>query len=327
VDGERTRSVGRGEAPAAGPSPRGSVRSPALAARAERAGGARTLRLTKHHGAGNDFLVALDIADARPFEAAEAAALCDRHAGIGADGLLRVLAGRQGAELAMELRNADGTVAETSGNGLRCLVQAAVLGGLVAPGEVRVATGAGIQQVRYVPGEHPGLAVAAVDMGMPSLAGDVPLPADLGPDARAIRATMRVSMGNPHVVLLLDGPPERGFVGRVGPMLDGAEPHGANVEAIWPLSGGELAMAVWERGVGETLACGTGTCAAAAAACAWGVSGARVVVRNPGGSLEVALGPDGAVLRGPTQLVGRIEVDEAVLSVLVAARRSVPGLR
>ncbi|MGH9164186.1 MAG: diaminopimelate epimerase, partial [Acidimicrobiales bacterium] len=91
-----------------------------------------TLNLTKHHGSGNDFLVLLDLDGGHPVDAGQARALCDRHRGIGADGVIRVTAGTGGAEVTMELRNADGGVAEISGNGLRCVAQAVLDAGLVA---------------------------------------------------------------------------------------------------------------------------------------------------------------------------------------------------
>src|SRR5277367_4842126 len=109
----------------------------------------KEFHLTKHHGAGNDFLVILDPDDRRPLSAAGVRVLCDRHRGIGADGVLRVMNGRAGAVLSMELRNADGGVAEMSGNGIRCLVQAAVDAGLVKPPTFTVSTLAGLRTVDY----------------------------------------------------------------------------------------------------------------------------------------------------------------------------------
>ena len=127
--------------------------------------------LTKHHGAGNDFLVLVDPDDRRPVAPELVRALCDRRFGVGADGLLRVLAGRDGTDLAMELHNADGSPAEMSGNGIRCLAQAAVDAGLVAPPSFTVWTEAGVRTLEY---ETTGLgaADASVEMGK----------AELGPD-------------------------------------------------------------------------------------------------------------------------------------------------
>ena len=272
------------------------------------------LRLTKHHGAGNDFLVLLDPENRRPLSAREARALCDRHRGIGADGVLRAVPGPAPAALTMELHNADGGVAEMSGNGIRCLVQAAVDGGLVRPGTVAVQTLAGLRSVEYRPGPGVGLGHGRVDMGHAALG------AMLGPpELDGATWGRHVDMGNPHVVLF--GPrASDDTVRTVGPRWDQSVAGGANVEFVWPGPvAGELTLRVWERGVGETLACGTGACAVAVAAHAQGVAGTHVRVHNPGGALDVAIEPSGIFLAGPTQKVGDVTVDEAVLAVLVDA--------
>jgi diaminopimelate epimerase len=275
------------------------------------------LRLSKHHGAGNDFLVLVDPDDRRPLSASEARALCDRHRGVGADGVLRAVtpSGSPRVDLAMELRNADGSVAEMSGNGIRCFVQAAVGAGLVRPGRVAVATLAGVRTVDYRQGDEPGLAHAGVDMGQARLGAEVSV--DDIPGARAARL---VDMGNPHVVVLGE-PVDSALVAGAGPRLSARYPEGANVEFVWPgPDAGALTMRVWERGVGETLACGTGACAIAAATEAWGVTGRDVRVLSPGGVLEVTLGDAGIVLAGPTRHVADVTVGESTLAALVAAR-------
>ncbi|MDE3087362.1 MAG: diaminopimelate epimerase [Acidobacteriota bacterium] len=275
------------------------------------------LRLTKHHGAGNDFLVLLDAEGRRPLSRAEVAALCDRRRGVGADGVLRGLPGTDGARLRMELRNADGSVAEMSGNGIRCLVQAAVAAGWASPGEVAVDTDAGRRTVTFTPGPGPGLAHAEVAMGR-ALLGDELV---LGEPA-ALERARAVDMGNPHVVLLLAAPPGDDDVTGVGARLEASVAGGANVEFLWaePEGGeGAFAMRVWERGVGETLACGTGTCAAAAAVASWGLAAGPFRVRNPGGVLEVTLTEAGAVLGGPTAHVADVVVAEAVLAAMAEA--------
>jgi diaminopimelate epimerase len=264
------------------------------------------MHFTKHHGAGNDFLVTVDMEGRWPLEPAVVQALCDRHLGVGADGVIRVLAGQHGAEITMELRNADGLEAEMSGNGIRCLAQAAVHAGLVSPPAFSVATGAGVRTVEYRPGHRPDVAEASVDMGK----------AELGPDQTqefGDRKARQVDMGNPHLVLL--GPDPSGVaVGELGPQLQAIHPGGINVEfvALGPGTD-ELTMRVFERGVGETLACGTGACAAAAAAHGWGLVGDVVTVHNPGGALRVVLGSDGISLAGPTRWVADVEVDLAAL--------------
>ncbi len=284
--------------------------------------------LSKHHAAGNDFLVHLDEDGRGPFSSAEVAALCHRHFGVGADGLLQATAGTGGADLRMELRNADGSEAEMSGNGIRCLVQAAVDAGWVRPGVVEVDTAAGRRRVEYSAGAEPATGYGRVGMGPVRLGPE--LDALVGaltvgsPDGPVVTAAREATVGNPHVVLLLDGPLGGDDVRSVGSRLDGSAPDGVNVEFAWVGSApGELVMRVWERGVGETLACGTGACASAAAAGSWGIAGGgeghdTYIVHNPGGALEVRLGPDGAVLGGPTVTVAEIVVDEESLAAMTA---------
>jgi diaminopimelate epimerase len=272
------------------------------------------MRATKHEGAGNDFLVFLDPRDALRFSVAEVRLLADRRRGIGADGVIRVGPGRDGCDLSMELRNADGGEAEMSGNGIRCLAQAAVDAGLVPASRFTVATAGGARTVDYMAGDTPGLAKARVDMGPARLGADQPQ--EFG-DRRA----RTVDVGNPHLVLL--GPDTASVdIAELGPKLQTAFSGGINVEWITVASdarGQLLDFRVWERGVGETLACGTGSVAAAAAARSWGAvrDGDTVRVRNPGGTLEVTLGADdGATtyLSGPVRKVADIEIHPGMLS-------------
>ncbi len=269
---------------------------------------------TKHEGAGNDFLVVLDPDDTLRLSGDQIRLLCDRHLGIGADGLIRVVPGRDGADVGMELHNADGGEAEMSGNGIRCLAQAAVEAGLLTPPTFSVSTAGGVRTVTFVPGEAPGWARASVDMG----------PVTLGPDRSPVNGRMArvVDVGNPHLVLFGSGVPEVDIAAR-GTELQGAYPEGINVEWIDVAGDAEgelLELRVWERGVGATLACGTGSVAAAAAARQWGVVAAGpgpVRVHNPGGTLDVILGPgagDPAHLGGPVRKVADIEIHPGMLS-------------
>jgi diaminopimelate epimerase len=267
---------------------------------------------TKHEGAGNDFLVVLDPDDTIRLSVAQVRLLADRRRGIGADGVIRVGPGRDGCELSMELRNADGGEAEMSGNGMRCLAQAAVDAGLVSPPRFTVATAGGTRTVDYVADVRPGWAFARVDMG----------PARLGPDQPQEfedRRARTVEVGNPHLVLL--GPDTAGVdVSELGPKLQAAFDGGINVEWITvseDTDGVLLDFRVWERGVGETLACGTGSVAAAAAARSWGAVGSETVrVRNPGGILEVTLGDDESAtthLAGPVRKVADVDIHPGLL--------------
>ncbi len=220
----------------------------------------------------------------------------------------------------MDLRNADGGAAEMSGNGIRCLVQAAVDAGWVVPGPVSVATAGGRRTVIYRAGDRPGLGFASVDMGRPFLGPELEpgaLPEQIAPSTRFART---VGMGNPHIVLFGE-PVDQATVAALGSPLEHSVPGRANVEFVWPGTDPDtLTMRVWERGVGETLACGTGACAVAAAAHAWGLVGPLVLVHSPGGTLQVALGSDdGISLAGPTQKVAEVAIDTAVLEELASA--------
>jgi diaminopimelate epimerase len=241
----------------------------------------RTLHLTKHHGLGNDFLVLLDPEDR--FAAAHeamAVALCHRTTGVGADGLLRL-----GPDLRMHLHNADGTRAEMSGNGIRCLAQAVLDAGLASGPTVELLTDAGVRTVTDAGGDR-----YTVDMGTVKITGST--------EGRA-----EVDTGNPHLVLLVDDP------ATVDLEAVGAEHPDLNVEVVRIDDDAHVTMRVHERGAGITQACGTGSCAIAAATRAWGRTGDAVTVRNPGGDLEVRLEGDVAFLTGPAVRIARIEVE------------------
>jgi diaminopimelate epimerase len=267
------------------------------------------LSLFKYEGLGNDFLVLLDPQGRQPVNAELARAACDRHRGWGADGLLRggPAPSATGEKMTFELYNADGSEAEMSGNGLRCLVHAAIDEGVLiaAPGDsIAVLTPAGRRQV-YVRQVRPGWMWASTEMGVPKVSGEAER-CNIG------HGQLFVDVGNPHLVVL--GPdPAAVDVAALGPVLSqeaGARTGGLNVEfvALGPGPDG-LTMRVWERGVGETLACGTGSVAAAAALHFWGRVGTKVTVNQPGGAAEVELRPDGvAVLTGPSRRVGRCQL-------------------
>jgi diaminopimelate epimerase len=271
------------------------------------------LHLVKHHGLGNDFLVL--VADEVPSDApALAARLCRRHHGVGADGLLVATpgggTGGDGAEVdaVMTLFNADGSLAEMSGNGIRCFVHALARARGLDEGVLRVATGGGTRTVRFAPSPdgNPDVISATVDMG-PARPGPVADPASPTPTTEVIKERT-VDLGNPHVVLLVPDP-ALVDLGVDGPVWEHRYPHGANVHVVAPTPGraGALTLRVWERGAGLTEACGTGACAAAVAAHDWGLVGEEVVVQMPGGDVTVSLG-DTVLLTGPSQWIADLEV-------------------
>ena len=268
-----------------------------------------TITLTKHHGLGTDFLVC-DTAQALPrlAWAALAQRWCDRRRGVGADGLLLLtLHPEHPDRLTMGLHNADGSRAEMSGNGIRCLVQAAhhsVGGGDGARYEVDTDAGVRIADVVGRTDDH--TVQVRVDMG--------PI-ADLAEpqgwsllECDPMRPVRHLSLGNPHSVVGVDDVSVVDLA-RLGSLV----PH-VNLEIVEPGPGtNAITMRVHERGVGVTRACGTGACAAAEAALSWGIvprSTDEVVVHMEGGTARVHVAADRtAVLTGPATWVGTVTVD------------------
>jgi diaminopimelate epimerase len=267
------------------------------------------MRLTKHHGLGNDFLVLLDDDASHPVDADVASALCDRRTGVGADGLIRatpldVVA--DDAVAAMDLRNADGSPAETSGNGIRCLAQALVLAGWAGGPTIPIRTAAGRAVVSLHDRADAQTHTLTVEMGVARVGGEAPEWAG-GP----VRRSLRVDVGNPHLVLEVRGLDDVDLV-ELGEGVNAKEPGGANVHLLTGEAADRIAIRTYERGVGPTLACGTGACAAAVAAQAWGLVGDVIAVGQAGGTALVTVGPDGAVvLRGPATLVATVELPGA----------------
>jgi diaminopimelate epimerase len=274
-----------------------------------------TFHLSKLHGAGNDFLVTVsDRPDGAP-DAAAAATLCDRHRGVGADGLITLLPARDGGDCAMELRNADGGRAEMSGNGVRCLAWVANRRSIGDGKHLIVETDAGRREVELELDAAGDVAGATVDMG-PVTFEPARIPID-APTPFGLEATFHgvtyqgdaAGMGNPHFVLFVDDP-AMARVTQHGPHLEHDErfPNDTNVEFISVTGNDALTLRVWERGVGETLSCGTGVCAAAAVAHRRGLVGESVLVQVPGGEHRVELG-ETIRLHGPVVHVFDTEVE------------------
>jgi diaminopimelate epimerase len=279
------------------------------------------LMLEKVEATGNDFLVHLT-ADGTfpPLGPDVVARLCDRHLGIGADGLITIDAGHDGADCTMILRNADGGLAEMSGNGARALAWVAHETGIGDGKRLVVDTGGGRREIDLVvdPATNE-LVHATVDMGPVTfdpidIPLDAPSPFDL--EATFHGTTYRgdaAGVGNPHFVLWVEDP-ATARVTQHGPRLENDErfPNRTNVEfiALTPGESDALTMRVWERGVGETLSCGTGACASAAVAHHRGLVGDQVVVHVPGGDLTVDLGVT-LRLGGPVRRVFSVAVDRS----------------
>jgi len=257
-----------------------------------------TASFEKYEGLGNDFiLVTAERAD--EVSPAWARAACDRRRGVGADGVLVLLPPVAApASARMRVINADGSIAEMCGNGLRCAALHLALRRGVSHGEIDIETDAGVRRCGV---ERNGdEAVIVADMGIVTVLGDVTVEAD----GEAISLS-RVDAGNPHAVTLR--PVTSAQFERLGPLLSTAPvfERGANIEFV-RLDEGVLDVRVWERGSGATLACGTGACAAVAAASAKGLVPAAepIRVRLPGGELEIRYARGGrTTMRGPARRV------------------------
>jgi diaminopimelate epimerase len=278
------------------------------------------LRLWKYQATGNDFLLWHDPDDDRALGPEEVAALCDRRFGIGADGAIRVTRDRDDRPY-MDYRNADGSLAETCGNGLRCVAVFLRDLGVASADGTEVATRTGVRRTEVladgrvrVDMGRPNFTKAAIPMRGPAWETFLAQPLDLGGDVRLTASA--VSIGNPHLVLFLNEEPERYHVSHIGAVLerDDRFPEGTNVEFARVGAGGRIAARVWERGIGETMACGSGACAIAAAANEMGLVDGAVVVRFPGGALEVERSGDGPILlTGPARRVFETRVDPAAI--------------
>jgi len=249
------------------------------------------MRFTKMHGCGNDFIL-VDRADGPLSIGPDVVrTLCDRRTGIGADGVLVI--GLPGSPTRrrwpLEIHNADGTLADACGNGSRCVAR--YLLDRHGGDELELETASAIVPAR----RHP--AGIAIELAVPEVGGTVPLDLDGHTvDARSVR------VGNPNVVVFVDDPAAADLADLARAATAAAGP--ANVVAVRQIGPAELTVRVHERGVGETLACGTGSCAAVAAAIArGGVTGDTVRVRLQGGTLEVRPGVHRYVLAGPAEYV------------------------
>jgi diaminopimelate epimerase len=277
----------------------------------------RVLEFTKMHGAGNDFVVLDGVSAPLPPIEPLARRLCDRHFGIGADQLLVVRPSRQ-ADYRMEIWNADGSQVEMCANGIRALYKFVRDLGWTLAEEISVETLAGVVRPRWA-----GRDRVRVDMGRPILVPEK-IPTTLGGgsgpvldallevDGEALRVSC-VSMGNPHAVIFVDDP-DSAPVERLGPRIERhpAFPNRVNVEFVRVVDRGRVRQRTWERGTGETLACGSGACAVGVVSMLRGATDRELVVELRGGELEIAW-PDASaavLMTGPAATVfrGRIDV-------------------
>ena len=278
----------------------------------------------KAHGTGNDFVVLLDLDDDLDLSEGFVRALCDRRFGVGGDGVIRVGAPRSGGEVFMDYRNADGGIVEMCGNGVRVVARTVLDRGLAGRGDVLdVDTRDGVKAVEVRRGADGRVAAATVDMGPPRWAADeIPVtvddPQQFHLDVAPERTWAAVSMGNPHALTQV-ADVGSAPVTTLGPRVetDAAFPRATNVEFAHVRAFDEVDLRVWERGVGETQACGTGACATLVVLRAAGLLGDRAVVHLPGGDLVVTYRPDdhpGVLLTGPAEEVATLTLDPAWLA-------------
>lgn len=257
---------------------------------------------TYGHGTENDFVLVFDPEDSWKISAREGAAICDRTTGIGADGLIRIL--RRDGKWFMDYRNADGSIAQMCGNGIRVMARYLVDRGHQSAGIFPILTRDGAKFVSV-----PESGDITVNMGQVAvLSGGISATAN-----GQTWSGLNVNVGNPHAVVFVD---DLELVGdlKQAPIVQPSDeyPDGVNVEFVKFLPNGELAMRVHERGVGETRSCGTGTCAVALAATIHRSTQlpTKWVIHPPGGRLEVEIDAhSNAILTGPAQLIKDVDLD------------------
>lgn len=276
------------------------------------------MHVLKGHGTQNDFVLLPDLDGGIDLTSALVRALCDRRAGIGGDGVLRVVRCENdpdakefvsAAEFFMDYRNADGSTAEMCGNGIRVFYRYLQRVGLAGE-QVDVATRGGIVRVRAEADQ------VSVHLGQPEVLAERPV-AVATPVLPARDALAAVLMPNPHVVVPVGATELDDLDLSRAPVIEPGLPHGQNVEFVTTVAPRELRMRVHERGVGETRSCGTGIAAvvvAAATAAGCGADGRGWQVDVPGGRCRVVWDETGVELTGPAVIVADIDLDDAWLS-------------
>ncbi|MGE3806189.1 MAG: diaminopimelate epimerase [Gemmataceae bacterium] len=254
------------------------------------------MRFTKMHGIGNDYVYLDCFSQPPPRDpAALSKVVSDRHTGIGSDGLILVLPSEQ-ADARMRMFNADGSESEMCGNGIRCVAKLVHDRGIVKKPTLKIETGRGILTLELEVKNGKAERVR-VDMGEPileaakiptTLAGNPPVNAPLPTPNRTLKVTC-VSMGNPHCITYVDDELTDGLVHGIGPQVEHhvAFPRRVNAEFVKVNRPDDITMRVWERGSGETLACGTGACAVCVAGVLTGNTQRRIIAHLPGGDLEL----------------------------------------
>jgi len=281
------------------------------------------IKFTKMHGLGNDFIL-IDCLDKElgnhSYLSNLSKKLCDRHFGIGADGLILILPSEK-TDLQMKIYNSDGTEAQMCGNGIRCFAKYAYENKIISKIKFTIETLAGIitPELIFKGKEISGI---KVDMGIPKLERkEIPMEGENAPtvinetlkiDSKTIFQITCVSMGNPHCITFVNDV-QSIPVEKIGPKIENHPlfPEKTNAEFIQVLNKQEINFRVWERGAGETLACGTGACAALVATILNKKTDRETIIHLPGGDLDIQWADNGHVyMTGPAELAfkGKMEI-------------------
>jgi diaminopimelate epimerase len=278
------------------------------------------MKFTKMQGAGNDYVYVNCFEEKVANPAEVAVKVSNRNFGIGSDGLILIMPSEV-ADVRMRMFNSDGSESEMCGNGIRCVAKYAYDHGIVGKKEITAETGAGILTLQLFAGETNKVEKVRVNMGAPRLSRkEIPMIGDgsvrvINEPLNILHTTFHitcVSMGNPHCVIFVDEA-EKFPVEKYGPLIENHDlfPRRTNVEFVQILSPTEVRQRTWERGAGETLACGTGASAVTAAAVLNGLTGKKIINRLSGGDLEMEWADDGCIyMTGPAVEVfaGEIEI-------------------
>ncbi len=267
------------------------------------------LKFTKMQGAGNDYVYVNCFKEQIDNPQEMAVRVSNRNFGIGSDGLILIMPSSV-ADVRMRMFNSDGSESEMCGNGIRCVAKYAYDHGIVSKTEIKAETGAGILTLQLVPGADGKIEKVRVNMGLPRLLrGEIPMTGEADVQVvaeplmvldRTFRITC-VSMGNPHCVIFVDDV-ENFPVSTYGPLIENSElfPRRTNVEFVQIISRNEVRQRTWERGAGETLACGTGSSAVMAACVLNGLTEKQILNHLSGGDLEMEWAEDGSIyMTGP----------------------------
>ncbi len=267
------------------------------------------MKFTKMQGAGNDYVYVNCFEEAVEDPAAVAVKVSNRNFGIGSDGLILILPSEV-ADVKMRMFNSDGSESEMCGNGIRCVAKYAYDRGIVAKKEISAETGAGILTLQLVTGADNKVAKVRVNMGPPRLTRkEIPMLGNpdqkvVGEPLNILHSTFQItcaSMGNPHCVIFVEDV-DKFEVEKYGPLIENHElfPRRTNVEFVQIISRTEVRQRTWERGAGETLACGTGSSAVTAACVLNGLTEKSILNHLTGGDLEMEWGEDGNIyMTGP----------------------------